>query len=140
MRGREGAGQLASKGAKTLAAGFTLCFRRCVLQVCSDTMRRLLSTATVVAASQLLHAPGCLGLGRAAALTAPGASAASTSAGRRLWGRRLGGSPTATSIAGLGGMTAAEASFFTQHGEQGAGKDADTDLGDLRPGVAGRCV
>ncbi|KAI7837681.1 hypothetical protein COHA_008474 [Chlorella ohadii] len=69
-------------------------------------------------------------MGRAGAL---GASAAAAAAGSRLWGRRLGGSPAAGGIAGLGGMVAAEASFFTQHGEQGGAKDED--LGDLRPGM-----
>lgn len=75
--------------------------------------------------------PGRLGPSPAGTL---GATAAATVAGSSLWGRQLGGSPAAGSIAGLGAMAAAEASFFTQQGEQGSGKDDDIDLGDLKPG------
>ena len=34
-------------------------------------------------------------------------------------------------------MAAAEASFFTQQGEQGSAKDDGIDLGDLKPGGGG---
>lgn len=104
-----------------------------------DTMKQRLGAAAVLALSQLHSAPAAAGrLGLHPALALAGGEGATACSGLRA--RWFGGSQAAGSVAGIGGMAAAEAAFFSSSHSEGGFSKQEEELGDLRPGGLGAAV